>query len=248
MPDELREIRSRITELERRARRISGEEQAGSTRQVGQVFNNGAIPTSTPKFFAYYPCSITAAALEGATASILWENTHAARVAVIGPAAPADGDHLIVCGVNLRLAADFFGGSTGVAFPGCPCRVIPATLTMTSSKPTSNNQIFQNATLVYGVPPSSLSALNLGANCYLSTAQFRDNSTNDVFWYYFGCYQGFYIITRVYATSVYSSPYRDHTRYRWLAGTRGNTCTPLALTRGTIYSGGDASCIVTITG
>jgi hypothetical protein len=45
---------------------------------------------------------------------------------------------------------------------------------------------------------------------------------------------------------VYGSPYRDTIRYRWLAGYAGNTCSPFLLSNGQIFSGGDASGVVTI--
>ena len=89
--------------------------------------------------------------------------------------------------------------------------------------------------------------MQLGASSYLSTRTFTDNATNDQFWYYFTCYFNYYILTRVYVTSAYGSPYRDQIRYRWLVGLSGNTCSPFLLSKGAVYAGGDSSCVVTLT-
>ena len=117
---------------------------------------------------------------------------------------------------------------------------------MTSSAPASNNHILQSAVLVYGPTPSALSALGIGQSAYLSTATFTDFSTGDQFWYYLSCYLGYYILTRVYATSLYGSPYHDMIRYRWPISDPGNSCSPFLLAHGQIFSGGDPSCVVTV--
>lgn len=214
---------------------------------VGRVFGNPAVPTNTNVFVTINPVDVLGADTEGAVGTLTVDGTRSLLVFLVGSKPVTAGDFVICRFLGNRWVAERLGKSiSGISLAGCPCTSVPTTLTMTSSKPTSNNHIFQNATFVYAPPPSSLATLNLGANCFLSTQQFKDYSTNDQFWYYFGCFQGFYIITRVYAVSTYASPYRDQIRYRWLAGTSGNTCSPFLLSKGTIFSGGDATCVVTI--
>ena len=204
-------------------------------------------PSTGNRVYAEIPCSLYGTETENATAIIL-SGSHVGYSTNIGRLSFPIGSIKLSRLVDFRWVSSNSSSTVHISVPGCPCAYIPTTLNMTSSKPSSNNQIFQNATFNYGPPPAGLAALNLGTNCYLSTAQFKDFSTNDMFWYYFSCFQGFYILTRVYAVSTYSSPYRDQIRYRWLAGTTGNTCTPFSLTAGAIFSGGDASCKVAISG
>ncbi len=135
------------------------------------------------------------------------------------------------------------GGTT--TLPGCPC-ASPLTITQSVTNPSANYNIFQNATIVYGPVPPGLSALSLGANAYLSTAEFTDSLSSDKFRYRFFCSAGFFCISRVYEVSVHGSPYSDATLYRWLAGSGGNTCTPFLMVSGTIFGGGDPSTAVTL--
>lgn len=127
----------------------------------------------------------------------------------------------------------------GGNIPGCVCSSVPASITMAVANESGNAGILRTCTLAYGPTPAALLTLGLGADSYLSTAQFTDTATGDLFWHYLGCYIGYYIITRVYATSAYGSPYRDVIRYRWLPVASGNTCTPFAQTNGQIFPGGD---------
>ncbi len=107
--------------------------------------------------------------------------------------------------------------------------------------------MFQNCTLTFGATPSSYSALELGTQCYLSTTSFVDQR-GDSFRYYFYCQNTQYLLTRVYVTSTLGSPYKDFVRYSWAMTASGNSCIPFLLSNGQIYSGGDASCVVTISG
>ena len=228
--------------------RITAELQSECATFVGSVFGNPSVPTTPETFVSVNPVEVSGLEAEGGSPSILIDGSRSVAVYLTGSHPVVAGD-LVTCRfVGNRWIAQRLGYTpSGQSIPGCPCTHIPATLTMTSSKPSSNNQIFQNATITYRATPASLSALKLGSQSYLSTTQFTDTSTNNLFWYYFGCYQGFYIITRVYAVSAFGSPYRDQVRYRWLGGTIGNTCSPFRMTRGTIFSGGDSTCVVTVT-
>jgi hypothetical protein len=119
---------------------------------------------------------------------------------------------------------------------------------MTVSNPSSNYGIFQNCTLQYNSQvPSPLASLALGTSAYLSTQSFTDKLSTNPFWYYFFCYQGYYALSRVYANTSLGPGYVDSIRYRWVAGLSGNTCAPFLLGNGSIFSGGDSSCVVTLT-
>lgn len=130
--------------------------------------------------------------------------------------------------------------------PGCPCALSPRHIQMTSSKPLSNNQIFQSALLEYGPTPSALLPVVLVPNSYLSTTSFFDPILSVPFFYFFTCSIGAYVLTRVYVASPFGSPFRDSIRYKWVPGFPGNTCTPFIMVIGQIFAGGDASCVVTL--
>lgn len=132
--------------------------------------------------------------------------------------------------------------------PGCPCSSSPINLTLTSSKPSSNNGIFQNASIHYGPTPSSVLAVVFTSNSYLSTTLFFDTILASYFYYFLTCSINKYLLTRVYPSSPFGSPFRDSVRYSWTPGFPGNTCSPFSMTNGQIFSGGDASCIVTVFG
>ena len=99
-----------------------------------------------------------------------------------------------------------------------------------------------------GSDPGGIASCGIGANSYLSTATFPDYTTGDQFYYLLSCYNGSYVLTRVYITSLYGSPYRDMIRYLWPIGYAGNTCTPFDLAAGQMYIGGDPSCVISIIG
>ncbi|HWE38587.1 MAG TPA: hypothetical protein VG406_18595, partial [Isosphaeraceae bacterium] len=88
-------------------------------------------------------------------------------------------------------------------------------------------------------------ALDLGSECYMSTASFLDPEGQS-FRYYFNCQLTQFTLSRLYAQSTYGSPYQDIIRYSWSLNAPGNTCSPLLLNNGRIYVGGDAGCSVTI--
>ena len=136
-------------------------------------------------------------------------------------------------------------GSIHITIPGCPC-TLPPVLYMTVVHPEANVGIFQNATLAYTTLPAELAPLGIGTKSFISTTTFLDLITFDHFYYRFFCATGFFCLGRVYATSLYGSPFSDTIRYRWLAGQPGNTCVPFLLTNGQIYRGGDATTVVSI--
>ena len=139
------------------------------------------------------------------------------------------------------------GGGT-ITVPGCPCTSSPVTIHMTVTNPTLNNHIFNSCTLQYGPTPSSLLPVVLLANSYLSTATFFDPILGVSFYYFLTCTINSYVLTRVYPSSPFGSPFRDSVRYKWVPGFPGNTCTPFSMTSGQIFLGGDPRTTVTISG
>lgn len=215
---------------------------------VGRVFGNPTVPTAAGAFFTVHPVDVAGPEAEAGPGALTVNAAQAQLVYVVGSAAPTAGDDLVCRFVNNRWVGERFSrGAGGATLGGCPCAQIPTSLAVHVSAPTSNNHIFQNCTLFYGPTPPGLAPLATYPNAYLSTAQFTDYYSGDKFWYYFACIQGYYVLTRIYARSVYGSPFRDVVRYKWLVGYKGNVCSPFLFPDGVIFTGGDASCVVTVT-
>jgi hypothetical protein len=214
---------------------------------VGCVIANPSLPTASGQFVSVQPVDVLGVEAESASGALSVDTSRTFLTYLVGSSPPTVGDYLICHFVGNRWVASRTGGDNSVVvIPGCPCATSPVTLYMTSSSNASNDHILQSAVLVYGPSPSALSALGIGQSAYLSTVTFTDFSTGDQFWYYLSCYLGYYILTRVYATSLYGSPYRDMTRYRWPISDPSNSCNPFLLAHGQIFSGGDPSCVVTV--
>jgi hypothetical protein len=216
---------------------------------VGQVFGNPTVPTAVGQYYSVHAVDVWGKEAEGSAASLSVDTSRAFLVDVIGPKPAVAGDYLICRFVGHRWVADRMGGkgqSVSISIPGCPCSQSPATITMTSSKPSSNNQIFQSAVLQYGPTPSALLPVVLTSSSYLSTATFSDPILNVPFFYFLTCTINSYVLTRVYPSSPFGSPFRDSVRYKWVPGFPGNTCAPFLMTNGQIFLGGDPSCVVTL--
>jgi hypothetical protein len=139
------------------------------------------------------------------------------------------------------------GGSNGVLL-GCQCSVAPATLTLTVDPENCGAGLLNSCTIQYGPTPSSLNALQLGANCYLSTALFPDPPTGDEFYYYFSCFSTFMRLSQAFPVSVFGSPWLSSAIFTWKLGDPGNTCSPFLLTDGTLTAAGGSTCDVTLSG
>jgi hypothetical protein len=215
---------------------------------VGCVIGNSSIPAKVGTYVAAHPVDVLGTEAESALGVLFVDVSRTFLTYIVGSSPPMAGDYLICRFVGNRWVAARMSAtqSTGVVIPGCPCGSSPSIIHMSSSNPSSNNHMFQTAVLTYGPTPASLLTLGLGSNSYLSTTTFPDLTTGDQFRYNLSCYNGFYVLTRVYDTSVYGSPYRDMIRYFWPMGYMGNTCKPFLLARGQMYTGGDPSCVVTI--
>lgn len=140
------------------------------------------------------------------------------------------------------------GGGGTVTLPGCSCTSTPTTLYLTSSGPCYTGD-FQACTFVWGPTPTQFAGLGLGANCFLSTVDFQDPTQTPpfgLFRYVLSCAANFFNLSRVYEPNIYNSAYYDAISYTWNTTVSGNTCSPFLLTVGTIYAGGNPSCIVVI--
>jgi len=247
-PDETRRARARGNAVALAA--TTRDPAAGTPYPafVGRVFGDPTVPSATGAFYAVHPVDVTGPEAEAGPGSLAIDASRSQLVYVVGSVAPAAGDDLVCRFIDDRWVGERFGRhATNITLGGCSCANIPAALKVHVSEPDSNNRIFQNCTLVYGPTPDGLGPLAAYPNSYLSSAQFTDSYSGDKFWYYFACVQGDYVLTRVYLKSVYGSPFRDTVRYKWLIGYKGNVCSPFLLPDGVIYTGGDASCVVTVT-
>lgn len=248
MDDETTVLRRRLEEAELALARAASRDAKRRDARLVQVYSGGAIPTTIGKFCLIHPAVVLPGATEGSSATISVDTSLSAPVDAIGPAAPSVGDYMIAWGVDYR-AAGMKGSAAGggtVAVPGCTCSSIPSTLGMMVANSALSYGILQSCTLQWGTTPAWAARLSLGASCFLSTATFADQHSPDRFYYYFACLGGYFILTRVYQTSVYGSPYRDTIRYKWLVGNPGNGCSPFTLLNGLIYPGGDPLCTASI--
>jgi hypothetical protein len=215
---------------------------------VGRVFAQLAVPTSPGRFASVHPVAVLGAEGEANPGTLLVDTSTMVLVYLLGPGVPAAGDDLVCRFVGHRWVAERMddGGGTMISLPGCPCAAIPSVLHMTSGDTTCDGGMFQNCVLAYGPTPSVYTPLGLGASCFLSTGSFTDGNTGDSFQYTFSCGPSGYTLSRVYAVSIFGSPYKDVVRYTWVIGEFGNTCTPFLLNRGQPNSACDPATVVTI--
>lgn len=143
------------------------------------------------------------------------------------------------------------GPPTGPSLPGCACRTWPTTLHLSASGP-CGAETFPTADFTYGPTPSDLTGLDLGPACFLSDQTFSDRFSGSDYKLHLGCDSVFVRLSRVYLPGVSPEwgPYgasHDATLYAWSLGQPGNTCTPLLLSVGFIYPGGNPRCTVVVT-
>jgi len=223
-------------------------EGGGTPAFVGQVTSGGSM-LGVGKFFLVQPVSILGGESEAGVGAISSNPSASIPVYLLGPGVPATGDYLICRFVDHRWVAEKTGGTGGpsnlITLPSCFCPV-PRTLRMTSADPNCNYRMFQSCTLQYGLPPAIFASLNITGPTFLSTTLFLDPISNASFYYHLYCLHNQFLLTRLYPTSPYGSPFRDGTLYTWLVGGYGNVCNPFSLHSGAPFPGSDASCSVTI--
>lgn len=240
--DEERLIRRRQADAAEAIDRRRTGPSPGGPAFAGRVVNAGAMPNRVPGYYALQPQRIGGTEAEGSAVSAT-DLGKPAIVLVVGQRVPSVGDKLIARAIEGRWVAETKqSGGGGINIGGCTCSGMPSTLAVTVTNSSLSFGILQSCTLQYGPTPAWAANMSLGASCYLSTSTFVDQTMPEQFYYYFACLGGYYILTRVYQTSVYGSPYRDTVRYKWLVGNTGNVCKPFGLRNGQIYPGGNAAC------
>jgi hypothetical protein len=247
--DEIRTGRARIIRSGRDASKIDPTRNPLPGSRVFSITGNVAGPM--PGFFSGYPVewvgTLECEGCDGHPSEL--SDGPKTQVLVLGPDRPSVGSF-----VEADLVQGFWVSGTGggagapvdtVTLQSCFCPV-PKRLRMTSADENCNYRMFQSCTLQYGQPPAVFAPLNITGPCFLSTQTFLDPITNSYFYYYLFCLFNQFILTRLYPTSPYSSPFRDATLYTWLIGGYGNVCSPFILGNGVKYPGSDASCYVSI--
>lgn len=247
--DELRVLRARVAGLEEELARRTGGVINGTPAQVVEHRRGSGFVDAAGRFFLGRAVRIEGEESENATASVVGIGGNDWVVRVLG-STPQIGDLLIARNVAHRWHAwretPDGGCDDCINVPGCPCQQVPPRLRMTSSHPASNGGILRDAILIYRDLPVGLQPLGLADRGFLSETQYVDLATGDLFYYYLSCFQNNYLLTRLYETSFYSSPFRDSTRYTWAMTDPDNSCDPFELMDGTIFAGADPVCVVTI--
>jgi hypothetical protein len=132
-----------------------------------------------------------------------------------------------------------------------PFMRVPGTLIMSVNNPLLMNQLFQDCTITLQAKPSWTSPLPLPDPIYLSgPLTCHDGGPNNglTFYYSFECYQGYYVLFRLFPTCTFGTPYRELVCYQWVIGYQGSTCTPFVLPQGIGFAGMDPGSIVSVTG
>ena len=112
--DELRSQRLRRSERVDRLDRTPSDGPERKQVLVGRVFNAGALPGSTLRYFAVRPFSPSGAEAEGTSAGQDISSNAQELVLVLGPKVPQVGDDLIAYAIGDRWVAGQAGGG------GCP--------------------------------------------------------------------------------------------------------------------------------
>ena len=218
---------------------------------VGKVVST-ASNIHVGAFLNVQPISILGQESEGSPGVFSTLVATSVPVYLVGPGTPSTGDMLVCRYVNNRWVAErdspASGGGTGTTgnLPLCFCGAIPINLTMTSADPSCNFDMFQNDTITYQTIPSNLSSLGLGSMAFLGNGLWTDPLSGASFRYLLTCWYNQFLLTRVFPTSPWGSPFRDAVLYTWFVGSYGNSCAPFQLDLGQAYPGSDASCFVTI--
>jgi hypothetical protein len=126
---ETRLLRERVAALEARLGRLAAAGVGGTHRMVGRVFSQGAIPTTSGKFYACHPVTVTGTETEGATPVKTVDTSQAFLVDLLGGSA-AVGDDLVCRRVRHRWVAR--RRQTSLTGPGvCSWASGPTTITAT---------------------------------------------------------------------------------------------------------------------
>jgi len=234
------------------------------------LYTASTFPTKGGVYYAFHPYNTRGTQSEGSGGSLATTTIPDAVALIPGAFPVTPTSNVLAEWTGTRWVMDQFGLNTGSSghIPGCPCDPVPSPLTMTVTNPALNYYIFQSCIIQYypTIPPA-LSGVTysggmsaIGNSGYFSTSSFTDGYSLAPFYYWLQCFQGVYALTRIYP-KTYALTWTgtdweytltggwqiDGSRYSWLVG-GSNTCKPFALASGAIFSGGNASTVVTITG
>lgn len=249
LSEEFAVLRKRLADLELAIDRANKDRPDGQAAMTGRVFNNGAMPSTVPAFFAVHPCDVGGAEVEGGAITFT-ESTGVVYFLVIGPDVPEVGDVLFADSCGGRWVAEHQVGeeATTAPTPECPCDPGPATVYAYSSRPDLNNNIFPAGVVFnYQTTPAVYSPLLLPSKIYLSVDEYVDNS-GDTFRVLIQCASvsgtpveyGWHRLYEERASSP-GVPVIDLRRYTWAISSTGNTCTPWYQLNGTMFSGGNTT-------
>ena len=205
-------------------------------------------------FLNVNPVRVGGPEVEGGPGTLAARADQTVPVVLLGPQTAMQGYYLICRHVDYRWVADLGSNqsSTRYATPTCPCQTTPRTLYMTVNNPALDNYMFQSGTIQLQPKPSWTSPLPLPDPMYLSTQPLicQDVGPNNgiPFYYSFECYQGYYVLFRLFPTCTFGTPYREAVRYQWVIGYQGSTCNPFVLPLGIGFAGMDSGIIVSIVG
>jgi len=221
--DDLREARRRLASAE--ADMDGRKPAAHSPRRLAGRVIAPVVGATAPVWVNVHPVRLSGPDSPGSVATLDADASQVIPVLVLGTV-PAVGDYLVAKAVDGRWAAQRPGKGGGspyqtITLPSCFCPV-PKTLRMTSVDEACNYRMFQSCTLQYGPPPAIFASLNITGPTFLGTTLFLDPISNASFYYHLYCLNNQFLLTRLYPTSPYGSPFRDGTLYTWLTG--GGNC------------------------
>lgn len=239
--DELRTLRSRVADLQGIMDRVNRDRPDEQAAMTGRVFDDGAMPSSVPAFFAVHPVDLGGAEVEGGAITFA-ESTGVVYFLVLGPDVPEVGDVLFADSCGGRWVAEHQADEEAPPEVdlGCGCPTVPTTIYMKATNPLLNNQLFQDATLVYGPPPAPFVGFPIPDPAHWSPGTFVDGSGN-TFYYAFYCDTSVYRLDLAYTTGP-GAPVLSN-RYTWNPGvvTGGNACNGFYMLNGTVFVGGNAT-------
>jgi hypothetical protein len=114
---------------------------------LGQVVNNGAMPTTTEKVFLVNPVRLDGSESEGSTASVLVDPTRTIPVVLVGHTPPVAGDLILAHASGGRWVAE--RGAPAASLSCSPCPIPKRNLTVSWSNYVLGSG---SAPLVYSPP------------------------------------------------------------------------------------------------
>ena len=215
---------------------------------VVKVVDDGAIPTTVPKYFACVPVTPSGTETEGGSRT-LTDGTGRIYVCVLGPAVPMAGTYLLASEVGGRWAACYpdqgGGGGGGTISTDCCVNLIPETLFATTTAGTvaltyngsgwSGVQTVSSVTVAVCSPSSSscfCGAGFVGFNVWATTTGSTDVTI------FLRCHNGAW---ELQTTTYYNTGYADCSDPSVNIALKPNSCNPT-------YGGGANTDVVALSG